>query len=75
MYAPFKPNFPTDRIGTITVEAISSLRELSKSKEKHKDPNVKHKINSRVWPRTMKAIDNYLGRVLGKEILPLAYVV
>jgi hypothetical protein len=62
-------------IGTITIDAIHSLRELSESENKHKDPNSKPKIDNRDWPRTMEAINDYLGRVLGEENIPLAYVV
>jgi hypothetical protein len=63
------------KIGTITVDAICSLRELSESEDMHKDPYLKPKIDNRDWPKTMEAIDDYLGRVLGKENLPLAYVI
>jgi hypothetical protein len=62
-------------IGTITIDAICSLRELSESEDKHKDPDLKPKIDDRDWPKTMEAIDDYLGRVLGKENLPSAYVI
>lgn len=59
----------------ITLERIRSLRGLRDTEEAHEDPTEMPTINPKNWPKTMKAIEDYLTTYLGETGIPLAYVV
>ena len=61
--------------GNITLANVRALRELRDSEEKHDDPDEVPTIDSRNWPKTFEAIDEYYRNVLGETGIPLSYVI
>jgi hypothetical protein len=60
----------------ITLATIRTVRELRGFEFTYKDPSTDlPTINSKDWPKTMEAIEEYLRSILGERKIPLAYVV
>jgi hypothetical protein len=58
----------------ITLDSVCLYREYKKWEEEHKDVDLLE-INTKDWPQTMDAIDEWLRGCLGVTNIPLAYVV
>ena len=61
-------------IGTVTLEAVRTLRQLRDSEKEHKDPDTRPTVDDRDWAKTFELIDDHLGECGGELGLPLAYV-
>jgi hypothetical protein len=60
----------------ITLAVIRTIRELREFESTYKAPTGDLPvINTKDWPKTMEAIEEYLRSVLGERKIPLAYVV
>jgi len=58
----------------ITLANIRAFRDYRTYEEGHEDPDAPE-INSKDWPRTIEALEEYLRDCLGTTKIPLAYVV
>ena len=58
----------------ITLEAIRGMKSHKEWEEKHEDVDPPT-INTKDWPRTIEAIEEYLRGCLGATKIPLAYVI
>ena len=60
--------------GVVTLPEIRALRNLRDWEKDHEDPTPPE-INSKNWPMTIEAIDEYLRGCLGVTSIPLAYII
>jgi hypothetical protein len=58
-----------------SLSSTHSLRSTKDYEEKFKVTSEQPVINEKDWPRTMEAIHEFFGSVLGETGVPLAYVV
>jgi hypothetical protein len=60
---------------SVALTVVRSLRPTKEYKENFKVTADQPVINEKDWPRTMEAIRELFGSVLGETGVPLAYVV
>jgi hypothetical protein len=60
---------------SLVITVVRSLRSTKEYKENFKVTTEQPVINEKDWPRTMEAIHEFFGYVLGETGAPLAYVV
>jgi hypothetical protein len=62
-------------VANVTLKTIRTLRGLRDFEMTYKAPDNPPTINPKDWPKTMESIHEYLRSYLGKQKIPLAYVV
>ena len=60
--------------GDVTLANVRALRDHKEWEENHTDVDAPE-INTKDWPRTIEAIEEYLRGCLGVSKIPLAYIV
>jgi hypothetical protein len=58
----------------ITIDSVRELCSLKEQEADHKDLNPPE-LDSKNWPRTIEAMEEWLGGCLGVTKIPLAYVI
>jgi hypothetical protein len=58
----------------ITIDSVRELRSLKEQEADHKDLDPPE-LDSKNWPRTIEAMEEWLGGCLGVTKIPLAYVI
>lgn len=66
-------NRPTDAAG-ITLNNVRGLRHLRDTEINHEDPEEAPKIDASNWPKTLKALEEYIRGFLGTTDVPLLHV-
>ena len=62
-------------IGDITLTNVRKLIKQCDTEKNHTDHNTSPVINSKDWPKTMEAVEEYLRQFRGVNDVPLSYVV
>ena len=62
-------------VPSITIDNIEMTRELRVWEDAHENPKEVPTIDTRDWPKTIEAMEEYLRNYLGETGIPLAYVV
>jgi hypothetical protein len=61
-------------LASVALTVVRSLRSTKEYEENFKVTAEQPVINEKDWPRTMEAIREFFGSVLGETGVPLAYV-
>ena len=62
-------------VGEITLTNVRKLIKQRDTKRNHTDPDTPPMIDSKDWPKTMEAVEEYLRQFRGVNDVPLSYVV
>jgi hypothetical protein len=65
----------TVNIGDITLTNVRKLIKQRDTEKNHTDPDTTPAIDSKDWPKTMEAVEEYLRQFRGVNDVPLSYVV
>eukprot|EP00804_Cyclotella_cryptica_P015125 CCRYP_000688-RA/>CCRYP_000688-RA protein AED:0.22 eAED:0.24 QI:0/0/0/0.8/1/1/5/0/1053 len=62
-------------VGEITLTNVRKLIKQRDTERNHTDPDTPPMIDSKDWPKTMEAVEEYLRQFRGVNDVPLSYVV
>eukprot|EP00804_Cyclotella_cryptica_P003089 CCRYP_006074-RA/>CCRYP_006074-RA protein AED:0.29 eAED:0.04 QI:0/0/0/0.75/0.33/0.5/4/0/1079 len=62
-------------VGEITLTNVCKLIKQRDTERNHTDPDTPPMIDSKDWPKTMEAVEEYLRQFRGVNDVPLSYVV